>query len=150
MGVSFCMNPFITRSCPSFRTFLIVHYFNVQPNSDHLVSYRMTKDHVIFHSTMYPRKGHSCSYLVEFNSNWMTVYGKVVCFIVRENVAYALLEKRKKTGRNVCQDLPLPQDPVLKDIVERNVIGDHYLEVEEDGELLIVSWLATWRCVYVR
>ena len=45
---------------------------------------------------------------------------------------------------------PLPQDPVLKDIVERNVIGDHYLEVEEDGELLIISWLATWRCVYVR
>ena len=32
---------------------------------------------------------------------------------------------------------PLPQDPVLKDIVEINLIGEHYLEVKEDGEVLI-------------
>ena len=100
---------------------------------------------------MYPRKGNSCSYLVEFNSNGMTVYGKVVCYIVRENVAYALLEEHKKTGRNVCQDLPLPEDPVLKDIVERNLIGEHYLEVEEDGELLIVSChQIVNRCLFVK
>ena len=98
------MNPFITRSGPSFRTFLILHLM-FSPTQITLVSYRMTKDHVIFHSTMHPRKGNSCSYLVEFNSNGMTVYGKVVCYIVRENVACALLEERKKTGRNVSQDL---------------------------------------------
>ena len=53
------------------------------------------------------------------------------------------LEKCYKTGRNTCQDLPLPQDPVLKDIVEIDlpmVPGWHYLEVEEDGEPSIASY----------
>ena len=80
-------------------------------------------------------------YLVEFNSNGMTqtTYGKVVCCIVQENVAYILLEQCKTTGRNICQDLPFPQDPVLKDIVEIHLKGEHYFEVKEDGEPLIVS-----------
>ena len=34
---------------------------------------------------------------------------------------------------------PFPQDPVLKDIVEIHLIGEHYFEVKEDGELLIAS-----------
>ena len=125
--------------------------FHVEPNSQHLVSYRMTKHHVTFHSTMYPRKGNSCSYLVEFNSNGSTAYGKVVCYVVHENVAYALIEEWKKTGRNVCQDLPFPQDPVLKGIVERNLIGEHYLEVKEDSEPLVVSCHEIVnRCLYVK
>ena len=41
---------------------------------------------------MYARKTILCSYmyLVDFNSNGMTqtAYGKVVCYIVQENVAY--------------------------------------------------------------
>ena len=80
-------------------------------------------------------------YLVEFNSNGMTktAYGKVVCSIVQENVAYILLEQRKTTSRNICQDLPFPQDPVSKDIVEIHLIGEHYFEVKENGEPLIVS-----------
>ena len=66
-------------------------------------------------------------YLVEFNSNGLTqtAYGKVVCYIVQENVAYILLEQCKATGRNLCKDPLFPQDPVLKDIVEKHLIGEH-------------------------
>ena len=80
-------------------------------------------------------------YLVEFNSNGITqtAYGKVVCYIVQEDVAYILLEQCKTTRRNICQDLPFPQDPVLKDIVEIHLIGEHYFQVKEDGEPLIAS-----------
>ena len=49
------------------------------------------------------------------------------------------LKQCKTTRRNICQDLPFPQDPVLKDIVEIHLIGEHYFEVKEDGEPLIVS-----------
>ena len=92
---------------------------------------------------MYAIKRILCSYkyLVEFNSNGMTqtAYGKVVCYIVQENVAYILLRQCKTTGRNICQDLSFPQDPVLKDIVEIYLMGEHYFEVKEDGEPLIAS-----------
>ena len=44
-----------------------------------------------------------------------------------------------KTGRNICQDLPLSQDPVFKYIVEINLM-DAWLTVEEDGEPAIVSY----------
>ena len=66
-------------------------------------------------------------YLVAFNSNGITqtAYGKVVRYIVQENVAYILLEQCKTTGRNICKDLPFPQDPVLKDIAEIHLIGEH-------------------------
>ena len=37
--------------------------FGVGVDAEHLASYRLTKDHVTFHSTMYPRRGNSCSYL---------------------------------------------------------------------------------------
>ena len=104
---------------------------------------------------MYTRKTILCSYiyLVEFNSNGMTqtAYGKVVCYIVQENVAYILLEQCKTAGRNVCQHLPFPQDPVLKDIAEIHLIGEHYFEVKEDGEPLIVScYQIVNRGVYVK
>ena len=38
--------------------------FGPGPDESHLVSHRRTEDHVTFHSTMYPRKGSSCSYLI--------------------------------------------------------------------------------------
>ena len=61
------------------------------------------------------------------------------------------LKNTRKLAEIVCKDLPLPQDPVLKDIVERNLIGEHYLEVEEDGELLIVSChQIVNRCLFVK
>ena len=90
---------------------------------------------------MCARKRILCSYIYLVNSNGMTqtAYGKVVCYIVQENVAYILLEQCKTTHRNICQDLPFPQDPVLKDIVEIHLIGEHYFKVKEDGEPLIAS-----------
>ena len=76
--------------------------FGVGADAEHLVSYRLTKDHVTFHSTMYPRRGNSCSYLIECHSHGRVVFGKVVCYISYENIAYALLLKYN-IGLNVCQ-----------------------------------------------
>ena len=81
--------------------------FGVGADAEHLVSYRLTKDHVTFHSTMYPRRGNSCSYLIECHSHGRVVFDKVVCYISYQNIAYALLLKYNIIGLNVCQGLPL-------------------------------------------
>ena len=125
--------------------------FGTGSNTDHLVSYRMTKDHVTFHSTMYPGKANSCSCLIQFHLHGRIAYGKVVCFIIHQNVAYALFEECNLTGVNVCQGLPPPQDAVLKEIVQRNLIGGHFLEVQETDSPLIVNYEAIEsRCLYVK
>ena len=104
--------------------------FGVGADAEHLVSYQLTKDHVTFHSTMYPRRGNSCSYLIECHSHGRVVFGKVVCYISYENIAYALLLKYN-IGLNVCQGLPLPQDVVLQEIVRRTFLGQDFMEVQE-------------------
>ena len=76
--------------------------FGVGADAEHLVSYRLTKDHVTFHSTMYPRRGNSCSYLIECHSHGRVVFGKVVCYISYQNIAYALLLKYNIISLNVC------------------------------------------------
>ena len=107
MGIFFRMIPFITRSCLIFRTFSIPCL--VQLKSPCFLQDE-EEDHLVFHSTMYPRKGNSCSYRVEFNSNGMTAYRKLACNIASENLAYGLTGECKKTGIFICQDLPFPQD----------------------------------------
>ena len=104
--------------------------FGSGPVPEYLVSYRMTKDHVTFHSMMYPRKGNLCSYLVQFCAHGRKCYGRVVCYILFKNFAYALITKYGLDGLNVCQDLPPPQDVVLKEIVRRNLISKHFLQVQ--------------------
>ena len=117
-----------------------VHHktFGVGADAEHLVSYRLTKDHVTFHSTMYPRRGNSCSYLIECHSHGRVVFGKVVCYISCENIAYALLLKYN-IGLNVCQGLPLPQDVVLWEIVRRTFLGQDFMEVQETNIPMIVN-----------
>ena len=110
--------------------------FGSGPVPEYLVSYRMTKDHVTFHSMMYPRKGNLCSYLVQFCAHGRKCYGRVVCYILFKNVAYALITKYGLNGLNVCQDLPPPQDVVVKEIVHRNLIGQHFLQVQ-------VTWVTS-------
>ena len=130
---------------------IICEKFGFGADTEHLILYRMTKDHVTFHSTMYPRKANSCSYLIQFHLHGRIAYGKVVCFVIHRNVAHALLEEYKLTGVNVCQGLPPPQDAVLKEIVQRNLIGGHFLEVQETNSLLIVNCEAIEnRCLYVK
>ena len=114
--------------------------FGCEADTEHLVSYRMTKDHVTFHSVLYPRKGNSCSYLIRFNSHSGEAYfGKVVCYIFHQNIAYALLLKYNLTGLNVCQELPPPQDTVLREILRRNLLGGHFVEVQETDIPVIVN-----------
>ena len=52
--------------------------FGSGPVPEYLVSYRTTKDHVTFHSIMYPRKGNLCSYLLQFCAHRRKCYGRVV------------------------------------------------------------------------
>ena len=104
--------------------------FRSGPVPEYLVSYRMAKDHVTFHSTMCPRKWNSCSYLVQFCAHVRKCYGRVVCYILFQNVACALITEYGLNGLNVFQDLPPPQDVVLKEIVHRNLIGQHFLQVQ--------------------
>ena len=124
--------------------------FGVGADAEHLVSYRLTKDHVTFHSTMYPRRGNSCSYLIECHSHGRVVFGKVVCYISYQNIAYALLLKYNIIGLNVCQGLPLLQDVVLREIVRRNFLGQDFMEVQETNIPIIVNCNAIGnRCLKV-
>ena len=79
----------------------------------------MTKGQTTFHSTMYARKGNSWSYIIQFVSHGRPSFGKVVCYILYDGVAYALLEKYDLTGVNICQDLNSPQDIVLNEIAQK-------------------------------
>ena len=65
----------------------------------------------------------------------------MVCFVIQQNVAYALLEEYNLTGINVSQGVPPPQDAVLKEIEE----GGHFLEVQETDSPLIENG-----CLYVK
>ena len=56
--------------------------FGSGPVPEYLVSYRTTKDHVTFHSIMYPRKGNLCSYLVQFCAHGRKCYGRVFCYFL--------------------------------------------------------------------
>ena len=66
-------------------------------------------------------------------------FGKVVCYICHQNVAYALLLKYNLTGLNVCQELSAPQDAVLREILRRNLPGEHFVEVQETDIPVIVN-----------
>ena len=145
IGVSFCVNPFFTRSCLNSAHSWFCISCLAQLRST-LVSYRMTKDHIIFNSTNWQCMQErqfcvaTCTMWSSIQMGWLRLHmQKVVCYIVQENFAYILLEQCKTAGRNICQHLPFPQDPVLKDIMEIHLIGEHYFEVKEDGEPLIVS-----------
>ena len=110
--------------------------FGVGADAEHLVSYQLTKDHVTFHSTMYPRRGSSCSYLIECMEGWSLAK---LCYISYQNIAYSLPLKYNIIGLNVCQGLPLLQDVVLPEIVKRNFLGQDFMEVQETNIPMIVN-----------
>ncbi|KXJ10014.1 hypothetical protein AC249_AIPGENE17294 [Exaiptasia diaphana] len=115
------------------------------------VSHRMRKEHIVYHSLEYSRKGNSCSYIVEAADN---VFGKVICYIVdNNNNGYALLEPYQRTGGNVCQGLrKQPQDVVLQTIIEKGLIGEEFIEVEDalpTTARLIECTLIKNRCLYI-
>ena len=80
-GESCCMNLCTLRCWHSFKMSFFAA-FGSGPVPEYLVSYRMTKDHVTFHSMMYPRKGNLCSYLVQFCAHGRKCYGRVVCCVL--------------------------------------------------------------------
>ena len=109
------------------------------PDTGYMVFFRMTKAHITFHSTMYSRIGNSCSYIVHLHLNGNDMYAKVVCYILHQNLAYALVLQYHLTGVNVCEGLPPPQDVVLQEIVRKKIVGQHFLEAQEKKHPLIVK-----------
>ena len=75
-------------------------------------------------------------------------FGKVVCYISYENIAYALLLKYN-IGLNVCQGLPLPQDVVLQEIVRRTFLGQDFMEVQETNIPMINCNAIVNKCLEV-
>jgi hypothetical protein len=119
--------------------------------TEYMVFFRMTRARVTFHSTMYVRKGNSCSYIVHIRLNGSDTYAKVVCYILHQNVAYALVLLYHLTGINVCDGLPPPQDVVLQEIVRQKLVGRHFLEAQETERPLVVNCSAIInRCLYVK
>ena len=78
------------------------------PDVNYQVSFRMTKkiQHLPQHDPC-----------VELHR--LVTYGRIVCYILHQNVAYALLMKYNLTGVNVYQELPLPED-LLREILTLN------------------------------
>ena len=128
----------------------LIASFGGEPDSEYLVSYRMKKENETFHSTMYPRKAKSCSYIVQYSQNGRLVYGKVVCYVLHCNTAYALILKYNQTGMNVCQEMEAAQDLALREIVQQKLIGQHFIEVEDTDNLVIVKCNKVEnRCMYI-
>ena len=121
------------------------------PDTDYMVFFRMTKAHVTFHSTMYSRKGNSCSYIAHLHLNGSDAYAKVVCYILHQNIPYALVLQYHMTGINVCEGFPPPQDVVLQEIVRKKLVGQHFFEAQETEHPLVVPCSAFMhRCLYVK
>lgn len=133
-----CMSLWITRSWFCFEIFFILCLVLVAVQT----TWCCTGWQLIVSSfsTMYPRNANSWTYLIQFHLHGRIAYGWVVCFVIHQNVAYALLEEYNLTGVNVCQGLPPPQDAVLKEIEE----GGYFLEVQETDGPLIEN-----RCLYM-
>lgn len=119
--------------------------------SEYQISYRMTKDKITYHSIMYPRKGKSSSYIVEYCLSYEnSEYGEVICYILHDNKAYALIQKYNKTGADVCQGLEVPQDAILQEIVGTNLIGMHFVEVDKTDQPILVNCTSIGkRCIYI-
>ena len=85
---------------------------------------------------------------LECHSHERVGFGKVVCYISYENIAYALLLKYN-IGLNVCQGLPLPQDVVLQEIVRRTFLGQDFMEVQETNIPMINCNAIVNKCLEV-
>ena len=74
-----------------------------------------------------------------------------MCYIFRQKIAYALLLKYNVTGVDVCQALSPPQDAVLKEIVQKRLMEQHFAKVQDTERALIISCnVILNRCLYVQ
>ena len=152
-GGIFLYEPITVRKMPEFHTLLNAE-FGATAGTELNVSFRMKKENVIYHSTMYSRRGNSASYIIQWqaSANYRRhKYGKVACYLLHGNVAYAIVLNLRLTGVTVCQELLPPEDPVLRGIVDRNLIGQQFLEVEEtDIAVLINCSVIENRCIFLK
>ena len=97
-----------------------------------MIAQRMKKDGQIYHSSEYTRKRKSVSFLVQFQDGELTWYGKVEHFVKNGDGAYAVVNLFKNPRFNVSQSgIPLPEDPVLKELWSAGYLGCHFIAVQK-------------------
>ena len=95
------------------------------------ISFRLKKGQVVYHSELYSRKGGSCSYLVQYNTDCGTSsYGKICCFILKHNQAFCIIRQYNLKGTTVCTSLDPPSDEFLKAVMESQLVGQEFMAVD--------------------
>ena len=102
---------------------------------------RMVKEGQMYHSEAYVRRQSSCSYLVILESrNKEVEFGAVNCFLCcEERVPFCLIQVYRNLNMNICIGLSRPSDVVVRDFVEANLLGMHFLAVEITDEYTLVN-----------
>lgn len=115
-------------------------------------SFRMRKDHQVYHSMMYRRRGKSCSFIVQFQSSGRRAsYGKVHSYlIVNGSVPLAVIKTYQRDGKNVCFGLPEPYDELLKAYYDQNLLGNAFVSVKESEEIVVTKCTSIQRrCIFI-
>ena len=124
---------------PSSLQDVDLNQFGLDATMDNLTfAYRMEKKGESFHSDSYPYKRTSCSYFVCFQVGLNEEsYGIVKCFLVKNNVPYAIVREFKNLDKNVCQteELGDPDDGVVLTFHQAGLLGSHFQAVQETERL---------------
>jgi hypothetical protein len=103
----------------------------------------------VYHSSMYTRKGNTCSSLVEVKSKSNTVYGRIVKFILHQSNPIALVKVMHPHNLNICKESSRPSLPFLRKLNDDNQLANSILAVEELDEVISVSCYAIKRkCIF--
>ena len=110
------------------------------------VSHRILKNNEVYHSLSHSRKGHSCSYLVQFEETGELQYG-IILYYVASLVNYAIIRVY------LCPDITIfpmvpSTDALILELVQQNVIGQKCVAVKETDEVIPCVDILT-KCIFV-
>ena len=98
-------------------------------------------DHEIYLSSMYQRKGSTCSSLVKVVANNHTIYGRIIKFILLQSRPIALVKVMHPHTFNICKETSKPSQPFMRKLADDCQLANGYLPVEELDELTHCSRL---------
>ena len=113
---------------------------------------RMKKDHQVYHSLAYKRKGKSCSYLVQYQSQTLhnLKYGKILSYLVVHGVPLAAIQCFQHGTRSIMSGLQDPEDELVKAFNDRNLLGKPFVSVNESDEIDVTPCTNILRrCIFV-
>ena len=98
---------------------------------------RMKKDHQVYHSLAYKRKGKSCSYLVQYQSETShdLKYGKIILYMIVHGAPLAAVQCFQHGSRSIMSGLQDPEDELMKTFNDRNLLGKPFVSVNESDEI---------------